>query len=107
MNTDKTYRVIRVHQCSSVAKLDFPVAITVGIVAEGAPGERRVAMTPNALSVLNKTGATFLMQSGAGDAAGFPDSEYIEKGVKIAVLRDQVFAQADVLLQVRSPGANP
>ena len=64
-------------------------------------------MAPNALSVLNKTGATFLMQSGAGDAAGFPDSEYVEKGVKIAVLRDEVFAQSDVVLQVRSPGANP
>ncbi|HJZ99644.1 MAG TPA: Re/Si-specific NAD(P)(+) transhydrogenase subunit alpha [Candidatus Solibacter sp.] len=83
------------------------MGITVGIVAEGAPGENRVAMAPNALSVLNKTGASFLMQSGAGDAAGFPDSEYVEKGVRIAVLRDEVFAQSDVVLQVRSPGANP
>ena len=38
--------------------------------------------------------------------AGFPDAEYAEKGVRIAA-RDDVFASADVLLQVRSPGANP
>jgi proton-translocating NAD(P)+ transhydrogenase subunit alpha len=63
-------------------------------------------MVPGALSVLNKTGSEFLMESGAGAAAGFPDAEYIEKGVRLAS-REEVFAAADVLLQVRSPGANP
>jgi NAD(P) transhydrogenase subunit alpha len=47
------------------------------------------------------------MQAGAGEAAGFPDSEYIEKGVQIAASRAEVFAGAQVLLQVRSLGANP
>jgi NAD(P) transhydrogenase subunit alpha len=64
-------------------------------------------MVPGALSVLNKTGAEFLMQTGAGAAAGFPDSEYAQKGVKIAASREEVFAAAEVVLQVRSPGANP
>ena len=63
-------------------------------------------MVPGALSVLNKTGSEFLMESGAGTAAGFPDSEYAEKGVRLAS-RNDVFAHSDVLLQVRSPGANP
>src|SRR6266496_253872 len=80
--------------------------MTVGFVSEAAPGERRVAMAPGALSVLNKTGATFVMEPGAGAAAGFPDAEYLEKAVRIAP-RDEVFATADVLLQVRSPGSNP
>jgi NAD(P) transhydrogenase subunit alpha len=83
------------------------VSIRVGIVSEAAPGERRVAMVPGALSVLNKTGCEFLMEAGAGVAAGFPDSEYAEKGVKIAGSRAEVFAASDVLLQVRGPGANP
>jgi NAD(P) transhydrogenase subunit alpha len=56
--------------------------------------------------VLNKTGVEFLMESGAGAAAGFPDREYAEKGVRLAS-RAEVFDAADVLLQVRSPGANP
>jgi NAD(P) transhydrogenase subunit alpha len=64
-------------------------------------------MVPGALSVLNKTGSGFLMQAGAGAAAGFPDSEFVEKGVKIAGSREEVFAAADVIAQVRSPGANP
>jgi NAD(P) transhydrogenase subunit alpha len=83
------------------------VPTTVGAVTESYPGERRVALTPSALSVLNKTGAELLIQSGAGAAAGFPDSEYTAKGVRIAVSRDEVFGAAQVILQVRTLGANP
>jgi H+-translocating NAD(P) transhydrogenase subunit alpha len=87
------------------------VAITVGIVSEASPNERRVAMVPAALSVLNKAGAApaveLIVQSGAGGQAGFPDSEYVEKGVRVAATREEVFQAADVILQVRAPGANP
>jgi NAD(P) transhydrogenase subunit alpha len=79
----------------------------VGIVSEVSPGERRVAMVPGAIAVLNKTGTQFLMEAGAGLRAGFPDSEYVDKGVRIANSRAEVFQSADVVLQVRSPGANP
>src|SRR5436309_5834722 len=82
------------------------MALTVGVVAESAPGERRVAMVPASLGVLNKSGIQFLMEPGAGGRAGFPDSEYTEKGVRLAS-RDEVFQASDVLLQVRAPGANP
>jgi NAD(P) transhydrogenase subunit alpha len=82
------------------------MGIVVGVVAETSPGERRVAMAPGALSVLNKTGVEFVMEAGAGVRAGFPDSEYAEKGVRIAT-RDEVFAAAEVILQVRGLGANP
>src|SRR5260370_13527999 len=79
----------------------------VGIVAEAAPGERRVAMVPSAISVLNKTAVELLMEPGAGLKAGFPDSEYVEKGVRLADSREEVFREAEVILQVRRPGANP
>ena len=82
------------------------MALTVGIVCESAPGERRVAMTPGALSVLSKTQAELLLESGAGVPAGILDGEYAEKGVRI-VSRSEVFAAAEVILQVRSLGANP
>ena len=82
------------------------MAITVGVVTEAAPGERRVAMVPASLGVLNKSGVEWVMEAGAGSAAGFPDTEYAEKGVRLAS-RDEVFSAADVLLQVRGPGSNP
>jgi H+-translocating NAD(P) transhydrogenase subunit alpha len=81
------------------------VGTTVGIVSESLPGERRVAMTPGALSVLKKTNIELLMQTGAGVAAGLPDDEYVEKGVRLAG-REEVFASCEVILQVRSLGAN-
>jgi len=59
-------------------------------------------MVPGAVAALTKAGAELLMEAGAGAEAGFPDSEYIEKGVKIAG-RAEVFAAADVMLQVRAP----
>jgi NAD(P) transhydrogenase subunit alpha len=80
--------------------------MTAGFVSEIAPGERRVAMTPSAISVFNKTAIELVMETGSGLSAGFPDHEYTEKGVRVAT-RDEVFAQAEVLLQVRAPGANP
>jgi len=82
------------------------VGLKVGILSESSPGERRVAMVPGAVSVFNKAGAELILESGAGVAAGFPDAEYAEKGVRLAD-RAEVFASADVILQVRSPGANP
>jgi H+-translocating NAD(P) transhydrogenase subunit alpha len=81
------------------------VGTTVGIVSESLPGERRVAMTPGALSVLKKTNVELLMEPGAGAAAGMLDAEYVEKGVRLAG-REEVFAASEVILQVRSLGAN-
>jgi H+-translocating NAD(P) transhydrogenase subunit alpha len=82
------------------------LGLTVGIVCETAPGERRVAMTPGALAVLNKTNAELLIEPGAGVPAGMPDSDYMEKGLRLAN-RGEIFASAEVILQVRSLGANP
>jgi len=48
-----------------------------------------------------------VVESGAGDAAGFPDSAYGEKGAQIETSRAELFATADVILQVRALGANP
>jgi len=83
------------------------VGIIAGVVTESAPGERRVALVPSALTVFAKTGIQILMEPGAGLAAGFPDAEYAEKGVRIAKDRAAVFAESQVVLQVRSLGANP
>lgn len=83
------------------------MAVIAGVVTESAPGERRVAVAPSALSVLNKTGVQVVMEIGAGVASGFTDSEYSDKGVRLVKTRAEVFSAAEVVLQVRSLGANP
>jgi NAD(P) transhydrogenase subunit alpha len=79
----------------------------IGVPKETFPGERRVALVPGALPALTKAGLEVLIESGAGQEAGYPDAAYQEKGAKIAVRRAEVFSTADVILQVRGFGTNP
>ena len=74
----------------------------LGIPKETFPGEARVALVPAVLAPLKKAGCEFLLESGAGEAAGYPDSTFEEKGVRIASSREEVFREADVILQVRA-----
>ncbi len=76
----------------------------IGIPKETYPGERRVALVPGAVPALTKAGLEVVVEAGAGDAAGFPDAEFVDKGAAVAG-RGDVFGAADILLQVRGPGA--
>jgi NAD(P) transhydrogenase subunit alpha len=80
------------------------MSLVVGVPKEIAPGERRVAMVPRAFAPLQKSGVELLVEAGAGEASGYPDVEYVEKGARLAATRDELFAAADVLLFVRVPG---
>jgi len=79
----------------------------VGIVKESFPNEARVAMVPSLLPQLAKAGVEVVIESGAGEAAGFLDKEYSAKGAKLVSSRPEVFAKADLIAQVRALGANP
>lgn len=79
----------------------------VGVVKETFPGERRVALVPAILPSLSKAGIEVLIESDAGREAGFTDAAYQEKGATVVSNRDEVFAKAEAILQVRSLGANP
>ena len=78
----------------------------VAVPRENHPGERRVALVPASVPALVKAGMEILVETGAGQSAGYPDQQYVDKGAKIAATRAEVFA-ADILLQVRAAGANP
>jgi NAD(P) transhydrogenase subunit alpha len=81
--------------------------MNIGIVKESFPGERRVAIVPATVPSLTKPGHQILIETGAGAAAGFLDAAYAEKGARLAGSRAEVFQAADIILQVRAPGANP
>ncbi len=82
------------------------MAVTIGVPRETFPGERRVALIPRTSEALGKLGASIIVEQSAGVEAGFPDDQYVARGAKIAS-RAEVFAQADIIVQVRSLGANP
>ncbi|HTN43099.1 MAG TPA: Re/Si-specific NAD(P)(+) transhydrogenase subunit alpha [Nitrospiria bacterium] len=79
----------------------------VGVPKETFPGERRVALVPAVVPVLVQVGFQVLIEAGAGEAAGFSDGTYQEKGARIAASRDDLFRSADIILQVLGLGANP
>ncbi|MEM9174999.1 MAG: NAD(P) transhydrogenase subunit alpha [Myxococcota bacterium] len=79
----------------------------VGVPTETYPGERRVAIVPNALSLFEKLGVEVCIEAGAGSRAGFPDEDYAARGATTGLSRAEVFERADVVAQVRGFGANP
>jgi NAD(P) transhydrogenase subunit alpha len=81
-------------------------SFVIGVPKETFPSETRVGLVPGVLNLTKRLGAQVVVEAGAGYAAGFVDKEYEEKGARIAS-RDEVFAQADVIVQVRAYGANP
>jgi len=78
----------------------------VGVTKETYPDERRVALAPAGLAALRKAGLELMIEPGAGVAAGYPDSLYLEKGARVAGSRAEVFRSAEVVLQVRAYSAN-
>jgi NAD(P) transhydrogenase subunit alpha len=78
----------------------------IGVPQETFPGERRVALIPDSVTVLSKAGHEVLVQAGAGVEAGFPDEAYKSKGAKIVADRAEVFAGTDLVFQVRGLGSN-
>ncbi len=79
----------------------------VGVPKEMQPQEQRVALIPADLPTLQKLGLQILVEAGCGQAAGYPDQDYLDKGATLATSRADLFARADIITQVRGIGASP
>jgi len=67
-------------------------------VRETAPGERRVALVPETVGRLAKSGNEVIVERGAGEASSFPDRMYTEAGGTIGDAWD-----AELVLKVAKP----
>ena len=72
------------------------------VVKETAPGERRVALVPDAVAKLGPAGIEVLVERGAGQGAWLTDAAYADAGATIVGTAD-LFASADVILTVTKP----
>jgi proton-translocating NAD(P)+ transhydrogenase subunit alpha len=70
----------------------------VGVARETAPGERRVALVPETAGKLAAAGFDVVVETGAGDAASFPDNAYAEAGITLGSPWE-----ADAVVAVRRP----
>ena len=77
--------------------------MTIAIMAESRPGERRVALVPEAARFYTRRGLRLRLEAGAGVGASFPDREYEEAGVAVVPGRDALLAEAGAVLKVQPP----
>lgn len=77
--------------------------VVIGSVRETAPGERRVALTPETCKKLVAAGAAVRIERGLGQAAHQPDSAYADAGADVVDTADAVLANADIVVCVQPP----
>jgi len=74
----------------------------IGVPKEIKTEEFRVGITPFGVHDLKRQGHTILIERSAGAGSGFPDEEYVKAGAEI-VVKDKLFAAADLVLKVKEP----
>ncbi|MEO8896599.1 MAG: Re/Si-specific NAD(P)(+) transhydrogenase subunit alpha, partial [Rhizomicrobium sp.] len=77
----------------------------LAVPKETAPGETRVAATPESVKKFKALGLDVTVEAGAGGAARIADADYAAVGATIAPDARTVLADADIVLKVRGPSA--
>jgi NAD(P) transhydrogenase subunit alpha len=89
--------------CTQLIDLGRIPPLRIAIPTERHAGERRVAATPDSVARLIQLGHELVVESGAGEAAGFTDASYRDQGARIEVDRQTVWSTAEAVLKVRPP----
>jgi len=79
----------------------------IAVVREIREGERRVALVPESCAKLVKAGIRVAVESGAGEAAYFPDRSFVDAGATIENDAAGLLGSADFVLKVQPPSGNP
>lgn len=77
--------------------------LIIGIPSEDPALESRVCLTPEAVEILTGHGHEVMLETGAGKAANYSDTDYSERGGQIVEKRKEVFSRCDTLLKVTAP----
>jgi len=77
------------------------MTIRISVAKEIRDGEQRVALVPDVAKRLLTLGVAISIESGAGEAAGHADADYV--GVEIVTDIDALYANADIVLTVNPP----
>ncbi len=77
----------------------------IGVPKEQTANETRVALVPQHIPALIKKGYKVVIEKGAGDAAGYLDEVYKDKGADLTSSFDELAKQVDILLTVRAGAA--
>src|SRR6476469_899833 len=75
----------------------------IGVPKEIKTNENRVALVPAGAEALVGTGHSVMIEKGAGEGSGFPDSAYTAVGATIGADADTVWREAEMIMKVKEP----
>lgn len=78
------------------------VSLAIGVPKEDQKVEKRLALTPETVSLLTEVGYRVLLESGAGLCINYSDRYYADSGAEIIDSKPEVF-QADIILKIAPP----
>jgi len=76
--------------------------LVIGIPKESTEGERRIALTPEAVDILTDCGHRVIVESDAGLGINYSDNHYSESGAEIVNTAAEVY-EADIILKMLPP----
>ncbi|WP_435202651.1 NAD(P) transhydrogenase subunit alpha [Qipengyuania sp. 902] len=74
----------------------------IAVLKERAPGESRVALTPETAKKFIALGATVAVEEGAGSGAAIPDGDYAQAGAEVVPAANAV-KDADIVMGIQAP----
>lgn len=75
----------------------------IGVPKEIKTEEYRVALTPGGAEAFVQAGHQVVIETGAGNGAGFTDDFYLEAGAEIVETADEVWGRAEMIMKVKEP----
>ncbi len=75
----------------------------IGVPTEIKTQEFRVGLSPESVGELVQAGHAVLVQAGAGEGSGFPDTAYASMGATIVPDAEAVFTGAELIVKVKEP----
>lgn len=79
------------------------VHMVIGIPKEIKDHEYRVSLTPDGAAALSQAGHQVWIEPSAGEGSGFTDEEYRSAGATVATSKEEVFANAELIVKVKEP----
>mgnify|MGYP001766730400 FL=1 len=73
--------------------------MSIGMPHDYRDGEKRIALTPEAVKILTDAGHEVFLERGAGTEAGFADVDYSNNGAVVSDMPDTVFG-CDVVIKI-------
>lgn len=77
--------------------------MNIGIIRERGAFDRRVALTPPVVRRLCSAGHTVWVETGAGDGAMYPNTDYLRAGAQIAYSPEEAIGRAELLAKIGRP----